>query len=58
LINSIGNLGGFAAPYATGALNDLTGSNKAGMWAVGVLMVMASGLVVALRATPDSRPTG
>ena len=36
LINSLGNLGGFAAPYATGALNDLTGTNKAGMWAVGV----------------------
>jgi MFS family permease len=58
LINSIGNLGGFAAPYATGALNDLTGNDKAGMWAVGVLMVMAAGLVVILRATPDSRPTG
>jgi sugar phosphate permease len=58
LINSVGNLGGFAAPYATGALNDLTGSNKAGMWAVGVLMLMAASLVVILRATPDSRPTG
>ena len=53
LINSIGNLGGFAAPYATGALDELTGNSKAGMWAVGIIMVTAAALVVALRATPD-----
>jgi MFS family permease len=52
LINSLGNLGGFAAPYATGALEDLTGTNKAGMWAVGVLLVLGSILVVWLRASP------
>ena len=52
LINSLGNLGGFAAPYATGALEDLTGTNKAGMWAVGVLLVLGSVLVVWLRASP------
>lgn len=53
LINSVGNLGGFAAPYVTGALQDLTGGNRAGMWAVGVVMVIGAGLVVALRATPE-----
>ncbi|MBU3705941.1 MAG: MFS transporter [Mycobacterium sp.] len=52
LINSLGNLGGFAAPYATGALSDLTGSNRAGMWAVGVIMLVGAVLVVALRAAP------
>jgi MFS family permease len=52
LINSVGNLGGFAAPYATGALQDLTGTDKAGMWAVGILMVLGSALVVWLRAAP------
>lgn len=52
LINSLGNLGGFAAPYATGALSDLTGSNRAGMWAVGAIMVVGAALVVALRAAP------
>ena len=52
LINSVGNLGGFAAPYATGALNDLTGSGRAGMWAVGIMMVMSAAVVVALRAAP------
>ena len=53
LINSVGNLGGFVAPYATGALADLTGSEKAGMWAVGTVMIAAAVLVVALRATPS-----
>jgi MFS family permease len=52
LINSFGNVGGFAAPYATGALQDLTGTNKAGMWAVGMVMVFGAALVVWLRATP------
>jgi nitrate/nitrite transporter NarK len=53
LINSIGNLGGFSAPYATGALNQFTGSDKAGMWAVGVFMVISAVVVMALRATPN-----
>ena len=53
LINSIGNLGGFAAPYATGALNQFTGSDKAGMWAVGIIMLVSAVVVVALRATPQ-----
>ncbi|MCX2932596.1 MFS transporter [Mycobacterium sp. CVI_P3] len=52
LINSIGNLGGFAAPYATGALNQFTGSDKAGMWAVGIMMIVSAVVVVVLRATP------
>ena len=60
LINSVGNLGGFAAPYATGTLNQFTGSDKAGMWAVGVIMLISAVVVVILRATPDQggRPTG
>ncbi len=53
LINSVGNLGGFAAPYATGVLADLTGTNKTGMWAVGVLMAAAAALVFVLRAAPS-----
>ncbi|MBU3749777.1 MAG: MFS transporter [Mycobacterium sp.] len=54
LINSLGNLGGFAAPYATGVLEDLTGTDKVGMWAVGVLMLLGSALVVWLRAAPPA----
>ena len=59
LIDSLGNLGGFAAPYATGALEDLTGTDKAGMWAVGVLMAAGAALLVLLRAapSPDGRAT-
>lgn len=58
LINSLGNVGGFAAPYATGALQDLTGTDKAGMWAVGLIMLVGAVLVVWLRAAPnpDRRP--
>lgn len=52
LVNSIGNLAGFAAPYITGFLADLTGSQNAGMWAVGAAMVGAGVLTLALRALP------
>ena len=31
MINSLGNLGGFVAPYAVGVLKDATGSDKAGL---------------------------
>lgn len=34
LINSLGNISGFAAPYITGALRDVTGSQRAGLWVV------------------------
>jgi len=45
MINSFGNIGGFAGPYLTGFLRDLTGNNKAGMFVVAAFMVMA-GIVV------------
>jgi len=42
LINSLGNLGGFAAPYAVGALVDRTGDAKAGLLLLaGVLAITA-----------------
>ncbi|MGW5646727.1 MFS transporter [Saccharopolyspora sp. NPDC003752] len=66
LINSLGNISGFAAPYITGALKDATGSQKTGLWVVGIVMVAAAITVVALRAAPrgerrestDSRSEG
>lgn len=64
LINSLGNLGGFAAPYATGALSDLTGANRAGMWAVGAVLAGCAVVVVRLGSEapppeyPRSQPTG
>jgi MFS transporter, ACS family, tartrate transporter len=45
MINSFGNIGGFAGPYLTGWLRDLTGNNKSGFFVVAGLMVMA-GIVV------------
>lgn len=49
LINSIGNISGFAAPYVTGWLKDATGTQKAGLWVVGACMVAAAGGVLALQ---------
>ncbi len=54
LINSVSNLGGFAAPYITGALQDLTGNDRAGMWAIGLIMLLGAALVVWLGAAPTS----
>ncbi|WP_107655083.1 MFS transporter [Nocardia suismassiliense] len=52
LINSIGNFSGFAAPYITGALRDWTGSQRAGLWVVGVAMIgSAVGVLVLWKRT-------
>ena len=45
LINSLGNLGGFAAPYAAGVLEDLTGNSKYG------LLMLAAVLLITATAT-------
>lgn len=52
LINSLGNLSGFAAPYVTGVLADATGNNEAGLWLVGVVMMIAAVLTLVLQAAP------
>lgn len=49
LINSLANLSGFGAPFVTGALADLTGSNRAGLWVAGVILLLAAITMVALR---------
>ncbi|MFI5782405.1 MFS transporter [Nocardia sp. NPDC051570] len=49
LINSLGNISGFAAPYITGWLRDVTGTQRAGLWVVGVCMVLAGLGALALR---------
>jgi MFS transporter, ACS family, tartrate transporter len=65
MINSFGNIGGFAGPYLTGALRDLTGSNEAGMFVVAAFMVMAGIMVLVVgrrqeredvRAVPGAAP--
>ncbi len=52
LINSIGNLGGFAGPYVVGFLTDRTGSYAAGIYYLVVSGVVGGLLVLILRATP------
>lgn len=52
LINSLGNLAGFVAPYLTGVVVDATGNAQVGMWFVGALMVLAGVVVVAIGAAP------
>ena len=51
LINSLGNLSGFVAPYVTGALSDATGNNRLGLWVVGICMLSAAVVAWALRRT-------
>jgi nitrate/nitrite transporter NarK len=55
LINSLGNLSGFVAPYVTGALSDATGNNRLGLWVVGVCIVSAAFVTWMLRRT-GNRP--
>jgi len=52
LINSLGNISGFAAPYVTGWLRDLTGTQRTGLWVVGACMVAGALVAIALGAKP------
>jgi len=49
LINSVGNLAGFASPYMIGALRDFTGQSQAGMYALALMLVLGS---IAVFLTP------
>jgi MFS family permease len=49
LVNTIGSLGGFAAPYFTGWLKDWTGSVRPGLWLTGGLLICSALIVTALR---------
>ncbi len=53
LINSVGNLGGFAGPFALGYLKDKTGAHSAGM-ALLALSLLGAGLL-ALAIKPGKR---
>ena len=50
LINTVGNLAGFVAPYITGLLKDSTGSYQAPMFIVGAFMLMSAVLAFAVGA--------
>lgn len=51
LINTVGNIAGFVAPYITGIAKDLSGSYQLPMLIVGVMMLMSAGLALAIGRT-------
>lgn len=52
LINSIGNLGGFAGPYVVGYLSARTNSFLGGMLYLAVSAMIGAGLILTLRLAP------
>ena len=50
MVNSIGNLAGFVAPYLVGWIADLTHSTNAGMYVLAVVLVAGAGLTLAVPA--------
>jgi MFS family permease len=49
VLSSIGNSAGFFAPYITGILADVTGSQRTGLWVTGSAMVAGAAIVMGLR---------
>jgi len=58
LINTFGNVAGFAAGYVTGWLKDFSGSYVLPMFVVGGLMLMSGVLMVALSRRGEPAPSG
>jgi D-galactonate transporter len=58
LINSIGNLGGYAGPYVVGYLSTLTGSYFGGVLYLSLSALLAAGLVLSIRAPMVEAITG
>jgi MFS transporter, ACS family, tartrate transporter len=50
LINSIGNLAGFAGPYAMGSIKDMTGSYTGGLLSLSAVGLIATAIVLALHS--------
>ena len=55
VINALGNIAGFAAPYAIGYLRDLTGSFSAGLMAIGLSALLSAGIVLLMRHAPSTQ---
>ena len=49
VVNSIGNLAGFAGPFAMGWIKDHTGSYTGGLLLLAGLGIIAGGIVLSLR---------
>jgi ACS family tartrate transporter-like MFS transporter len=55
LINSFGNLGGFVGPYAVGYISTKTGSYLGGVLYLSASALIASFLILSLRATRNKQ---
>jgi nitrate/nitrite transporter NarK len=58
LINAVGNIGGFAAPYITGVVKDATGSYASPMSIVGGLLLLSALLAICMTAVPKQVEDG
>lgn len=59
IINSLGNLGGFVAPFGFGIIKEQTGSVIPGLFALAAASTVAAGLVYFLKERkPESDPAG
>jgi nitrate/nitrite transporter NarK len=47
MVNAIGNLGGFAAPYATGWLRDMSGNFSSACYVMGAIMAIGGVITLA-----------
>jgi hypothetical protein len=56
LINTIGNLAGFSAPFITGAVHDWTGGYEVPMFIVGVVMLISAVLMILLARSNRINP--
>ncbi len=55
LINSLGNLGGFAGPYVIGFINEKTGSFVGGILYLSLSAAVSAVCILALRRSPSSQ---
>jgi nitrate/nitrite transporter NarK len=58
LVNSVGNLSGFAGPYLLGSLNDITGSTGAGLLVMSGFFAVAAILTYLLIGWADRKTGG
>jgi len=56
LINTIGNVAGFSAPYVTGAVHDWTGGYEVPMFIVGAVLLVSAILMAVLARRTASTP--
>ncbi|ONG54784.1 MFS transporter [Pseudoroseomonas deserti] len=55
VINSVGNLAGFASPYMIGTLRDMTGSSAIGMYVLAACLVLGAAIVLTVPAKMVNR---